>query len=415
MGDHGPSIPPGRVAAPCTPTRSPCSPRRSPRSSRRPVEARAHDHVAAGRAHPVATARRSSTSARTTTSACRSHPRRDRGGARGARRRAASACRACASSAARRICHKELEAAISKFLGTEDTILYALVLRRERRPVRDAARRGGRDHLRRAQPRVDHRRHPPVQGRAPPLRARRPGRPRGDSSQATQGKRLRMIATDGVFSMDGDIARLDAICDLAEKYGAMVMVDDTTRPASSARPAAARRALRRAWTASTCITSTLGKALGGASGGFTTGKQEIVDLLRQRSRPYLFSNTLAPPIVAALARGARAAQRVDRAARQARGEHAALPRRHDRRPASTIRPGHAPDRAGHARRRAARRRDGAARCSTHGIYVIGFSFPVVPKGQARIRVQLSAAHSEADVDRAIAAFATVGRELGVVK
>ena len=159
-----------------------------------------HDHLAAGRAHhderqgghqllreqlprPVVA------------------PARDRGGARRRSTSAATACRACASSAARRTSHKELEAAISQFLGTEDTILYSLVLRRERRPVRDAARRGGRDHLRRAQPRVDHRRRPPLQGRAPPLRARRPGRPRGeaqgDAGQAPAHDRDRRRVLDG--------------------------------------------------------------------------------------------------------------------------------------------------------------------------------------------------------------------------
>jgi glycine C-acetyltransferase len=222
-----------------------------------------------------------------------------------------------------------------------------------------------------------------------------------------------MIATDGVFSMDGDIARLDQICELAEKYNAMVMVDDSHATGFVGKTGRGSAELRGVLNRIDVFTSTLGKALGGASGGFTSGKKEIIDLLRNRSRPYLFSNTLAPPIVAgsieAIALLTESTALRDKL--EANTKHF---RDGMTRAGLTIRPGThpiTPVMLGDAKLAV----DMAQRLLGHGIYVIGFSYPVVPKGQARIRVQVSAAHSTEDLDRAIAAFATVGRELGVVK
>ena len=225
-------------------------------------------------------------------------------------------------------------------------------------------------------------------------------------------KRLRMIATDGVFSMDGYLAQLDTICELADKYRAMVMVDDSHAtgflgPTGRGTPEECG-VLHRI----DVLTSTLGKALGGASGGFTTGRKEIIDLLRQRSRPYLFSNTLAPVVAGAsiavfglLDREGSLRERVmSNAARFRAGMSAA---------GFSIKPGiHpiVPVMLGDARLAS----DMARALLDEGIYVIGFSFPVVPRGEARIRVQLSAAHTPEQVDRAIAAFQKVGRAMGVI-
>jgi glycine C-acetyltransferase len=230
--------------------------------------------------------------------------------------------------------------------------------------------------------------------------------------KAAQGKRLRMIATDGVFSMDGFIAKLDKICDLAEKYDAMVMVDDSHATGFVGKTG--RGSIEHAGVMGRVdvITSTLGKALGGAAGGFTTGKREIVDLLRQRSRPYLFSNTLAPSIVGAsiavlelLSSTTELRDRVDANATAFRAKMTAA--------GFQIKEGThpiVPIMLGDAKLA----QDVAAAMLEEGIYVIGFSFPVVPKGQARIRVQLSAAHTPAQVDLAVAAFTRVGKKLRVI-
>jgi glycine C-acetyltransferase len=226
------------------------------------------------------------------------------------------------------------------------------------------------------------------------------------------GKRLRLVATDGVFSMDGDIARIDAICDLAERHGALVMVDDSHATGFTGKTGRGSAELRGCMDRVDIFTSTLGKALGGASGGFTSGKREIIDLLRNRSRPYLFSNTLAPPIVA----GSLAAIALISESTALRDKLEANTQRFRdgmTRAGLQIRPGThpiTPVMLGDAKLAA----EMARRMLEHRIYVIGFSYPVVPRGQARIRVQLSAGHSFDDVDRALAAFATVGRELGVV-
>jgi glycine C-acetyltransferase len=221
-----------------------------------------------------------------------------------------------------------------------------------------------------------------------------------------------MIATDGVFSMDGDIAPLAEICDLADRYGALVMVDDSHATGFTGKTGRGSIEHCGVMGRVDVVTSTLGKALGGASGGFTSGRKEIVELLRQRSRPYLFSNTVAPAIVGA--------------AIKAFEMLSATTERRDKLEANTmhfreamtgsgfqIRPGvHpiVPIMLGEARLAATM----ADALLARGIYVIGFSFPVVPKGQARIRVQLSAAHTSDQIDLAVSAFTEVGRDLGVI-
>jgi glycine C-acetyltransferase len=308
--------------------------------------------------------------------------------------------------------HKELEAAVSKFLGTDDTILYSscfdangglfeTLLGEDDAIISDALN------------------HASIIDGVRLCKAERHRYEHDDMADleaklvATKGKRLRMIATDGVFSMDGDIARIDAICDLAEKYDALVMVDDSHATGFVGKTGRGSAELRGCLPRVDVFTSTLGKALGGASGGFTSGKKEIIDLLRNRSRPYLFSNTLAPPIVAgsieALALLSESTQLRDKleanTERFRRGMEAA---------GLAIRPGvHpiVPVMLGDARLATTM----AQKLLDHGIYVIGFSYPVVPKGQARIRVQLSAAHSSDDIDQAITAFATVGKELEVLR
>ncbi len=226
------------------------------------------------------------------------------------------------------------------------------------------------------------------------------------------GARTRLIATDGVFSMDGDVAKLGEICDLAEKHTALVMVDDSH--ATGFFGPSGRGSIDHAGVMGRVdiITSTLGKALGGASGGFTAGRGAIIELLRQRSRPYLFSNTVAPAIVSAsiacLDMLSRTTELRDRlAGSTAYFREKMTANRFD------ITPGEhpiVPIMLGDARLA----QDMAAAMLSEGIYVVGFSYPVVPKGAARIRVQISAAHSRAHLDKAIAAFSKVGQEMGVV-
>jgi glycine C-acetyltransferase len=308
--------------------------------------------------------------------------------------------------------HKELEAAVSKFLATEDTILYGscfdangglfeTVLGDQDAIISDALNHASIiDGVRLCKAERHRYEHDDLNDLETKL-------------EATQDKRLRMIATDGVFSMDGDIARLDAICDLADKYNALVMVDDSHATGFVGKTGRGSPELRGVMDRVDVYTSTLGKALGGASGGFTSGKREIIDLLRNRSRPYLFSNTLAPPIVAGsieaialLTESTALRDRLEANTRRFRAgmTAAGLAIREGTHPITPVMLGDA--------RLAV---EMAQRLLGHGIYVIGFSYPVVPKGQARIRVQLSAAHSDDDIDRAITAFTTVGRELGVAK
>ncbi|HEY5928133.1 MAG TPA: glycine C-acetyltransferase [Kofleriaceae bacterium] len=308
--------------------------------------------------------------------------------------------------------HKALEAAVSKFLATEDTILYSscfdangglfeTVLGEQDAIISDALNHASIiDGIRLCKAERHRYEHDDLNDLEAKL-------------VATQGKRLRMIATDGVFSMDGDIARLDAICDLADKYNALVMVDDSHATGFVGKTGRGSAELRGVMDRIDVYTSTLGKALGGASGGFTSGKREIIDLLRNRSRPYLFSNTLAPPIVAGsieaialLSESTALRDRLEANTRKFRAgmTAAGLAIREGTHPITPVMLGDA--------RLAS---EMAQRLLGHGIYVIGFSYPVVPKGQARIRVQLSAAHSDEDIERAITAFTTVGRELGVAK
>jgi glycine C-acetyltransferase len=225
--------------------------------------------------------------------------------------------------------------------------------------------------------------------------------------------RFRMIATDGVFSMDGIIANLPAICDLAERHDAMVMVDDSHAVGFIGEGGRGTPEHCGVEDRIDIVTGTLGKALGGASGGFTVAGAEVVDWLRQRSRPYLFSNTLAPVIAATslkvldlLEGSGELRQKLRQNAAYFRSELDAL--------GFTLVPGEhpiIPVMLGDA----SLAQDMSARLLQRGIYVIGFSFPVVPRGQARIRTQMSAAHSQADLERAVAAFAEVGRELGVIQ
>jgi glycine C-acetyltransferase len=228
----------------------------------------------------------------------------------------------------------------------------------------------------------------------------------------SKSSRLRMIATDGVFSMDDDIARLNEICDLAEKHQAMVMVDDSHATGFVGPKGRGTHELRNVIGRVDIITSTLGKALGGASGGFTASRKELVELLRNRSRPYLFSNTLAPAIVAGtlavldlLTSSTELRDRLERNTKQFRDAMTAA--------RFNIRPGvHpiVPIMLGEAKLAV----EFARRVLDEGIYVIGFSYPVVPQGKARIRVQLSAAHTDEQIERAVKAFTKVGALLKVI-
>ncbi len=307
--------------------------------------------------------------------------------------------------------HKELEATVSKFFGTEDTILYSscfdanaglfeTLLGEEDAIISDALN------------------HASIIDGIRLCKADRHRYPNGDMAALeealvkTKDKRLRMIATDGVFSMDGYLAKLPEIVALAKKHDAMVMVDESHATGFLGKTGRGTVEELGVLADVDVITSTLGKALGGASGGFTTGKREIVDLLRQRSRPYLFSNTVAPAIVGA---SIAAFELIDRESslRERVMQNARAFREGMTRAGFTIKEGiHpiVPIMLGDARLA----QDMARAMLEEGIYVIGFSYPVVPQGQARIRVQLSAAHEPAHVQRAIAAFTKVGKQLGVI-
>ena len=224
--------------------------------------------------------------------------------------------------------------------------------------------------------------------------------------------RTRLIATDGVFSMDGDVARLDNICDLAERHDALVMVDDSHATGFFGPTGRGSIEQKGVMGRVDIITSTLGKALGGASGGFTAGRGEIVELLRQRSRPYLFSNTVAPAIVSAAIACLDMLSETT-ALRDRLADNTTYFRDKMTNSGFDIRPGEhpiVPSMLGDARLA----QDMAAALLKEGIYVIGFSYPVVPKGAARLRVQISAAHTREQLDRAIEAFVKVGREFKVI-
>jgi glycine C-acetyltransferase len=231
--------------------------------------------------------------------------------------------------------------------------------------------------------------------------------------KASASARSRIIVTDGSFSMDGTIAQLDVICDLADQYNAIVMIDDSHSTGFLGKTGRGTHEYRGVMDRLDIITGTLGKALGGASGGFTSGRKEVIDMLRQRSRPYLFSNSLAPSIVGAsiavldlLSETTALRDKLEYNTKYFREKMTAA--------GFDIKPGDHPivpimlyD--------AVVAQDFAAQLLEEGIYVIGFFFPVVPKGKARIRVQLSAAHEQQHLDKAIAAFEKVGKALKVLK
>ncbi len=308
--------------------------------------------------------------------------------------------------------HKRLEQAISAFFGTADTILYSSCfdanggLFETLLDERDAIISDALNHA------------SLIDG----IRLCKAARLRYAHADMTElearlaesaGSRVRMIVTDGVFSMDGDLAKLDRIADLADRYDAAVVVDDSHATGVLGKGGRGTPDHFGVAERIDLVTSTLGKALGGAAGGFTTGRKELIELLRQRSRPYLFSNSLPPVIAAAALKAIALVEHGDHLrvnlmeqAGWLRGQLAAL--------GFTLVPGHHPiipvmlGDASIATRM-------ADRLLQEGIYVVGFSYPVVPKGQARIRLQLSAAHTRAQLERAVAAFATVGRELHVIK
>jgi len=230
---------------------------------------------------------------------------------------------------------------------------------------------------------------------------------------AEKGLATKLICTDGVFSMDGDIADLKSICDLADKYEAMVMVDDSHATGFIGQSGRGTIEECQVFGRVDIITSTLGKALGGASGGFTACRQEIADLLRQRSRPYLFSNTLAPfiaqtslKVLELLTQSSELIKKLKDNTEYFRSKMTAA--------GFSIRPGHhpiVPIMLGEAKLAV----NMSADLLKEGIYVIGFSYPVVPQGQARIRVQLSAVHNREDIDKAISAFVKIGKKYQVIK
>jgi glycine C-acetyltransferase len=308
--------------------------------------------------------------------------------------------------------HKELEQKLAQFLGLEDTILYAAAFDANGgvfEPLfneQDALISDALNHasiidgvrLCKAQRfRYEHNNMEDLEAKL----------------KEASGARSRVIVTDGVFSMDGTIAQLDVICDLADKYDAIVMVDECHASGFMGKTGRGTHEHKGVMGRIDIITGTLGKALGGASGGFTSASKEVIDMLRQKSRPYLFSNTLAPSItgasIAVLDMLSETTELRDKLEFNTKYFRTRMTEA-----GFDIKPGEHPivpimlyD--------AVLAADFAARLLQEGIYVIGFFFPVVPKGQARIRVQLSAAHNQQHLDQAIAAFTRIGKELGVLK
>ena len=304
--------------------------------------------------------------------------------------------------------HKELEAALTKFLGTEDTILY---------PSCFDANGGLFETLLADKDAVisDELNHASIIDGIRLCKAQRFRYKHNDMADletqltAAKGAQFRLIATDGCFSMDGTIANLGEIVDLAEKYNTLTMIDDAHATGFLGKTGRGTHEYRGVVGKIDMITGTLGKALGGASGGFTSGRKEIVDLLRQRSRPYLFSNTIAPPVVAASLKAiellSASTELRDKLEENTTYFRAALTKR-----GLTIKPGThpiVPIMIGDA----AKSQKFAARMLEKGVYVIGFFYPVVPHGTARIRTQVSAAHSREDLEFAVQAFAETNKEL----
>lgn len=307
--------------------------------------------------------------------------------------------------------HKQLERRISDFLGFEDTILYSscfdantglfeTILGEEDAIISDALNHASIiDGVRLCKAR----RYRYANNDMADLRAR---------LEEAKDARFKLIATDGVFSMDGVVANLKGICDLAEEFGAMVMVDDSHAVGFVGENGRGTPEHCGVEGRIDIMTGTLGKALGGASGGYTCARREVVEWLRQRSRPYLFSNTLAPVIAATSLKVFDMIEEGGELRRRLYVNAERFRRGMGRLGFTLAGAGHPiiPVMIGDA----ALASRMAERLLDHGIYVIGFSFPVVPKGQARIRTQMSAAHSTEDIDRAVAAFEEVGRELGVI-
>ena len=304
--------------------------------------------------------------------------------------------------------HKELEGALSKFLGTEETILY---------PSCFDANGGLFETLLTEHDAVisDELNHASIIDGIRLCKAQRFRYKHNDMAdleaqlRAAEHARFRLVATDGCFSMDGTIANLSPICDLAEKYNALTMIDDAHATGFLGKTGRGTHEYRGVMGRIDIITGTLGKALGGASGGFTSGRKQIVDLLRQRSRPYLFSNTIAPPVVAASLKAlellSASTELRDKLEENTKFFRAALTER-----GLTIKPGvHpiVPIMIGDA----AKSQKFAARMLEKGVYVIGFFYPVVPHGTARVRTQVSAAHSREDLEFATKAFSEVNEEL----
>lgn len=307
--------------------------------------------------------------------------------------------------------HKQLERAVSAFLGTDDAILYSSCfdanggLFETLLDERDAVISDALNHA-------------SVIDGIRLCKAKRWRYAHSDMAdlearlQEARDCRLRLIATDGVFSMDGDLAKLDRIVELADRYDAAVMVDDSHATGVLGRNGRGTPDHFGVADRIEIVTSTLGKTLGGAAGGFTTGRSEIVELLRQRSRPYLFSNAL-PPVVAAGALRALALVEQGDALRTTLHANATFFRSQLTALGFRLVPGQhpiIPVMLGDA----ALATSMADRLLQEGLYVVGFSYPVVPEGQARIRVQMSAAHTREQLERAVAAFTKVGRELGVI-
>ncbi|MFZ5866623.1 MAG: glycine C-acetyltransferase [Thermodesulfobacteriota bacterium] len=308
--------------------------------------------------------------------------------------------------------HKELEKKISEFLGTDETILYSscfdanaglfeTLLEKEDCIISDELNHASIiDGVRlcRAERKVY--KHADMKALEEQLRA-------------AQNLRVRMIATDGVFSMDGDYAPLDKICELADHYRAAVMVDDSHATGFVGEHGRGTPEYFGVQQRVDVITSTMGKALGGASGGFTSGRREVVEYLRQRSRPYLFSNSVAPPIVYASLTAIDLIRESDEL-RKKLAENTAYFRKKMKAGGFHISEGDhpiVPIMLGDAKLA----HDMAADLLAEGIYVIGFSFPVVPRGKARIRVQISAAHTGDQLDAAIDAFIRIGRKHGIIE
>ena len=308
--------------------------------------------------------------------------------------------------------HKELEAKLAKFLGTEDTILYAAAF---------DANGGVFEPLLNEQDAIisDELNHASIIDGIRLCKAQRHRYKHNDMNdleeqlKATQHLRHRMIVTDGVFSMDGTIAQLDKICDLADKYNALVMIDECHASGFMGKTGRGTHEYRDVMGRVDIITGTLGKALGGAMGGFTAGKKEVIDMLRQRSRPYLFSNSLAPSIVGASIAVIDMLSETT-ALRDKLWENTAYFRSEITKAGFEIKSGEHPI-VPIMLYEAKLAQEFAAKLLDEGIYVIGFFYPVVAKGNARIRVQISAGHDRHHIDQAIAAFTKVGKELGVIK